>query len=214
MHYKSGLGMQAFGITVAGWWLWQTFLAGAYAPGVWPYAVRGGFFTLFGRDAAWWVALVVVLGLLVILELGYRAAKRNLIVSGLWKWEGGGRRSKSWLKRPSWWKKRRQRRLSSAAGGRSADIPMWDGARDDEEQEQVSLEDLDVELWQSLEKDPVVRKTLHEMSKLVPDEENTTTEGEVPERDRDRDREPDDGGVGADSSTAAPARRSIGRWWC
>jgi phospholipid-translocating ATPase len=143
-HYKSGIVMFSFGITIIGWWLWQVFLAGSYSPGVWPYAVRGGFFSSFGDDPLWWVTLVAVLGLLVSLELAYNSVKRNLIISGLWKWGW------KWLELSTW-----KRAFGPASG------PVWsgDGARG-------SLEDWDVELWQAMEKDPSIKETLRQMSKL------------------------------------------------
>ena len=144
--------MWGFGVTVVGWWIWQCFLAGVYAPGVWPYAVRGGFFASFGPDPAWWAALGAVLGLLIAVELAYSAVKRNLIVMGLWKWGW------KWLEWSTW----------KRAFGVSTRGPVWsgDGAA------QASLEDWDVALWQAMEKDPEIRETLRKMSRLGYEDES------------------------------------------
>ncbi|KAL2022829.1 hypothetical protein VTK56DRAFT_4360 [Thermocarpiscus australiensis] len=145
-HYRTGIVVGSFGITFAGWWAWQAFLAGVYAPGVWPYAVRGGFFSSFGKDPAWWAALAAVLGLLACLELAYRSIKRNLVVAGLWPfgWK--------WLKCSTW---------KSAFGASAGSEAMWT-----EEGTRGSLEEWDVELWQAMEQDPAIRETLRRMSRL------------------------------------------------
>ncbi|KAK4138017.1 phospholipid-translocating P-type ATPase [Trichocladium antarcticum] len=145
-HYKNSIVVGSFLVTFAGWWLWQVFLAGAYAPGVWPYAVRGGFFSSFGADPAWWAALFGVLGLLACLELAYRSVKRSLVVAGVWKmgWE--------WL-HPATWK---TAFWSSAGAG-----TVWtrDATRG-------SLEEWDVALWQVMERDPAINAALRKMSRL------------------------------------------------
>lgn len=76
--------LAAFGITVGGWWLWCVFLALAYTPGPSPYDVRGGLFTGYGRNLSWWTTLLVAVTVLMVMELGYRAVKRNLAIAGLW----------------------------------------------------------------------------------------------------------------------------------
>ncbi|KAK3318802.1 hypothetical protein B0H66DRAFT_517154 [Apodospora peruviana] len=148
-HFKSAIVLASFAITVAGWWAWQVFLAGIYAPGVWPYAVRGGFFTGFGQDPVWWATLAAVLGLLVSIELAYSSVKRNLIVLGLWKWGW------KWMQWSTWRK----------AFGRSS-TPMWDGGDGEGTKTSTSLEEWDVELWQAMEKEPAIREALRRMSRL------------------------------------------------
>ncbi|KAK0636991.1 hypothetical protein B0T17DRAFT_587979 [Bombardia bombarda] len=160
-HYKNGIVLFGFGLTVTVWWCWQCFLAGSYAQGVWPYAVRGGFFESFGPDPNWWVALIAVLGLLVSLEMAYNSIKRNLIVSGLWKWGW------KWLEWSTW----------KRAFGRPTPGPMWSG-----EGAQASLEEWDVELWQAMERDPAIKERLRQMSKLGDEadeevEDETSMEG-------------------------------------
>lgn len=160
-HYKTDIVIGSFIITVGGWWIWQVFLAGVYAPGVWPYAVKDGFFSSFGPDPAWWAALFGALGVLTCIELAYKSIKRNLIVAGLWKL------GRKWLKWSTW---------KAAFGGGAAAAAAWV-----EEGTHASLEDWDVELWQVMEQDPTIRETLRRMSRLGFAEENEGSEN--PSRD-------------------------------
>jgi phospholipid-translocating ATPase len=146
-HYKTDIVIGSFIITFGGWWVWQAFLAGVYAPGVWPYAVKGGFFSSFGPDPAWWVALVGALGLLTCIELAYKSVKRSLIVAALWKF------GRKWLRWSTW--------KTAFWSTSSAGIALWT-----EEGTRESLEEWDVELWQVLEQDPAIRDTLRKMSKF------------------------------------------------
>ncbi|KAH6632204.1 hypothetical protein F5144DRAFT_512375 [Chaetomium tenue] len=157
-HYKNDIVIYSFIVTVAGWWVWQVFLAGAYAPGVWPYAVKNGFFSSFGPDPAWWVALFGALGVLSCLELAYKSVKRNLIVAGLW------RRGWKWLTWSTW--KAAFWSLSPGAGARWPEEGINKG----------SLEEWDVELWQVMEQDPAIRDTLCRMSKFGFEEEGKEEE--------------------------------------
>ncbi len=145
-HYKTNIIIGSFVVTFAGWWVWQAFLAGVYAPGVWPYAVRGGFFSSFGPDPAWWLALIGVLGLLACVELAYKSVKRNLIVAGMWRlgWK--------WLRWSTW---------KTAFWSRPGGGAVWAG-----EGTKRALEEWDVELWQVMEQDPAIRETLRRMSKF------------------------------------------------
>ncbi|KAK0721666.1 hypothetical protein B0T26DRAFT_190368 [Lasiosphaeria miniovina] len=169
-HYKPSTILASFGITVIGWWLWQCFLAAIYAPGVWPYAVRGGFFSSFGRDPIWWLALIAVLGLLVSLQLAYTSVKQSLIVSSPWKWGW------KWVRWSTW---------KEAFGPRSS-TPTWPGGKNGA----ASLEDWDVELWQAMERDSEIKATLHKMSRLGYEDE---VEGEGEGEGEDQDGKADDG---------------------
>ncbi|KAK4170067.1 hypothetical protein QBC43DRAFT_251043 [Cladorrhinum sp. PSN259] len=147
-NYKTIFILATFGIEVAGWWLWQVALAGAYKNGLWLYLVHDGLFKAFGTDPAWWVAFFAVLGLLASFEIGMRSIKRSLVIRGLWSPD------KRWLKWSTWKKAFRPSRAGE----------VW------EEGDQGSIENWDVELWQLMEKDPDIRETLQKMSKLVPEE--------------------------------------------
>jgi phospholipid-translocating ATPase len=83
-HCKTVIVLVSFAITVSGWWAWNAFLSGVYAPAPTPYGVRNGFVSGFGKDPSWWLTLVVVLFFLAALELTYKAVKRFLIVTGAW----------------------------------------------------------------------------------------------------------------------------------
>jgi phospholipid-translocating ATPase len=145
--------------------LWQVFLAGVYAPGVWPYAVKDGLFSSFGPDPAWWVALFGVLGLLTSLELAYKSVKRNLMVAGLWKW------GRKWLRWSTW---------KTAFCSTSRANSMWP-----EEGTKGSPEEWDVNLWQMMEQDPAIRVTLRKMSRFgYQDEmEEVNIDSEITEED-------------------------------
>lgn len=118
-HHKTIIILVCFVITVAGWWAWQFFLSGAYSTkAVTPYAVRDGFTSVFGPDLAWWLTLVVVLGLLATGEIAYGALNRTLVDMGSWHSESSARKQ--------------------------------------------NAEEMDVELWQEMEKDPVIKQMLKE----------------------------------------------------
>ncbi|KAK3989354.1 hypothetical protein QBC44DRAFT_381574 [Cladorrhinum sp. PSN332] len=146
-NYKTVFILATFGITVAGWWIWQVALAGAYENGLWLYLVHDGLFTAFGTDPAWWVTLFAVLGLLASFEIAMRSVKRSLVIRGLW------RPDKRWLKWSTW---------------RRAFVPSR--GEDWEDGAEGCIENWDVELWQLMEKDPNVRETLRKMSELVDEE--------------------------------------------
>ncbi|KAI2620073.1 phospholipid-translocating P-type ATPase [Hypoxylon sp. NC1633] len=85
-HYKTPIVLGAFGITIAGWWAWNAFLAGVYAPQPSPYPARDGFTNTFGKDPLWWLTMIVIVLALISVELGYKIIKRNMIIAGTWRW--------------------------------------------------------------------------------------------------------------------------------
>ncbi|KAI0161169.1 phospholipid-translocating P-type ATPase [Hypoxylon sp. FL1284] len=85
-HHKTAIVLGAFGLTIAGWWAWNAFLAGVYAPQPSPYPARDGFTDTFGQDPLWWLTLVIVVVALIVVEMVYKAAKRRMVIAGLWKW--------------------------------------------------------------------------------------------------------------------------------
>ncbi len=142
--------LASFFVTVAGWWVWNAFLSGVYTPSPSPYDVRDGFIHGFGRDPIWWLTMLLVLGFLAVVELGYKAVKRNLIITGVWKYRW------RWL---SWTGLRwclKSMRLRAAAGPSSLQLVV---CTDDEEDD----EDWDLELWQEMERDPAVKERLKAM---------------------------------------------------
>lgn len=130
-HYKSAIVLASFFITTIGWIApWQSFLAGIYTEQPSPYNVRDGFFQTFGRDPGWWLSLIGVLVVLFILELGFKMAKRSILVSGFWRW------GRDWWKRGKWWRKKRSDWMDS------------------------NLEDWDLGLWQEMEQNPGIKEKL------------------------------------------------------
>lgn len=92
-HFKSIIVIGSFLLTTWGWFAWTSFLDGVYAktPSG-PYSIRDSWTQLFGRDAAWWGTLFIVLALLGLLDISVRLVKRHLIISGLWTWPPWQRR--------------------------------------------------------------------------------------------------------------------------
>jgi phospholipid-translocating ATPase len=151
-------------------------LAAAYDPTPTPYGVKGGFFWSFGRDAAWWLTLVIVLFTLITAELTYRSLKRELVVRGKWKWG-------------PWWGWRRpsneRRRLgeeddNEEQAQRRGRGGIWTA----EGLQGRSIEEWDVELWQEMEKDPLMKTLLHRMSR---DEYSDDDNLQVVDEDREDD---------------------------
>lgn len=71
-----------------------------------------------------------MLTLLFVLEMGFKMAKRTMIILGLWRWGSG------WWKRVKRWRKKR--------------VDWMDG----------NLEDWDLGLWQEMEQDKRVKERL------------------------------------------------------
>ncbi len=124
--------MFCFFLTTIGWFAWLAFLDAVYAaePSG-PYNIKYTFRNQWGKDAAWWATLFVVLGALGLMELTMKTIRRNLMVAGLWQW-------------PPW-----------RNHGLSENVEEWD-----------------LELWQELEQDPMVRARLKILARDGdPDEE-------------------------------------------
>ncbi|KAI2472984.1 phospholipid-translocating P-type ATPase [Annulohypoxylon bovei var. microspora] len=85
-HHKTVIILGAFALTMAGWWAWQAFLSGVYAPQPSPYPARNGFTDTFGTDPVWWVTLIAVVVVLISMEMAYKVVKRNMVIAGAWKW--------------------------------------------------------------------------------------------------------------------------------
>jgi len=128
-----------------------------------PYGARDGFLSHFGADPAWWLTLVGVLCGLVVLELAFRVIKRNLVVAGLWryrwKWMGSVSRLVSWPVGWVWRDRRRRKRGVTSTTAAASDGLMGpvSGGEDD------PLEEWDLELWQEMEREPVVQMRIQQI---------------------------------------------------
>jgi phospholipid-translocating ATPase len=118
-HYKTLVIGIGFGITVAGWWAWNAFLAAAYSDNLSPFDVKHGFDKGFGKDPAWWAVLIAALAILVTFEYMWKSIRRNLAFAGWW---------------PLWRRRRTQ------------------GAK--------NAEEMDLEVWQEMQRDPDIRAKL------------------------------------------------------
>ena len=173
-HYKTGIVLVAFGITTGGWWLWNVFLSLAYGKAPSPYDVRGGFLTVFGTHAAWWATLIVTIGVLTVVELGYRAVVRNLAISDVWRGRSRGPQGKQRtgilgvlqrsLSLSTW---RRMLLCRSGAQATGIDENGFDEDDDDDAatdgyrpSAEMPADKLNLGLWQEMEKDPDVRARL------------------------------------------------------
>lgn len=76
LHNKTIVIFIGFFISVAGWFLWNLFLAAIFARRPSPYAVRDAFTETFGRDPVWWLTVVMVLAMVILLELMTTAMRR------------------------------------------------------------------------------------------------------------------------------------------
>lgn len=173
-HHKTAPILGSFLITTAGWWAWQAFLSASYSPQPSPYAVRGGLTEGFGRDLSWWTCLVVVLAALVVLEMGFKAVKRQLVVDGALR------------KRKQKAKRALARALGvvlcglfygAAAGKKKTEVEANDIHRQEEVENE---EDLDLELWQELEQDSDVRARLEELCWAEEGDESVDDAAESP----------------------------------
>ncbi len=79
--------MCCFFITTVGWFAWNAFLSGVYAPSPsGPYAIRDTFTNTWGRDATWWATVFIVLALLGLMDISIMIVKRNLRIVGMLNW--------------------------------------------------------------------------------------------------------------------------------
>ena len=109
-----------------------------------PYAVKHGFTSIFGTDPVWWLTLIIVVGALAMGELAYRAVKRTLVAMGMWTWAD--------LSRVRW-----KEAFSGCIRGQAPTV--WTS------QPKQNAEELSVEMWQEMEKDPEIRKMLMDLSR-------------------------------------------------
>lgn len=73
-RYKSIMAFIAVFLSVGGWFLWNIILGAAYAPSL-KYSVRDGIFSRFGKEGMWWLALIISVVSVSVMEIGIRAVK-------------------------------------------------------------------------------------------------------------------------------------------
>ncbi|EMR66572.1 putative phospholipid-transporting atpase 1 protein [Eutypa lata UCREL1] len=167
-HHKTSVVMGAFLITIAGWFAWQAFLDGSYARQPSPYAARDGFTVTFGRDPLWWLTALAIVFVLIVIETSYKAIKRRLVVAGFW-------------------------RLPRAVTAPWNRIVNRGQEEDFDDEGNGNVEEWHLELWQELEKDPVVRERLR---RILEDEERGFMGGADADGERDgNDTIEEEGGV-------------------
>ena len=83
MHNQTIISALGLLISVAGWFMWSLLLSGVYTSKSGPYLVHGSFLHNFGRTATWWVALIVALTAVVVLELVVSGVRRLLFPTDL-----------------------------------------------------------------------------------------------------------------------------------
>ncbi|KAI5918884.1 hypothetical protein F4810DRAFT_689816 [Camillea tinctor] len=76
-HHKTIVALVACLGSIFALWVYNLIasVVGAASPS--PYAIHNGFISRFGRDPAWWITLLVVLGILIIIEAGLKSFKQN-----------------------------------------------------------------------------------------------------------------------------------------
>ena len=75
LHNKTVTCVLAMVLGVGGWWLFNVVLSALYGKNI-IYDVRGALFYRFGRDATWWLTLVVIIFAIWALEVSIRCLKR------------------------------------------------------------------------------------------------------------------------------------------
>jgi hypothetical protein len=113
-----------------------------YTSNISPYDVRGGFIHGFGTDPDWWATFALVLIILIMLEVAFKAGKqylRRTLVTRSWrKNEAGPRQSED-----SWREDELQREKESKSG-----TPSW---RRPWQRRKKMGNEWDVGLWQEIE---------------------------------------------------------------
>jgi len=75
-RYKSIMAVIAWVLAVGGWFLWTIILSLIYDPSNNPeYFVKGAFLHQFGRNALWWLTLLLTVSACLLYEMAVRALK-------------------------------------------------------------------------------------------------------------------------------------------
>lgn len=77
LHNKTTTCIVAMVLSIGGWWLFNIILSAVYAKNV-IYHVRGGLLDRFGRNASWWLTLIVTIFAVWAFEVAVRCLR------GLW----------------------------------------------------------------------------------------------------------------------------------
>lgn len=74
IHNHSVTAVISFVLSVGGWFLWNIILAGVYKDNS-TYNVKDGFFNRFGRNALWWLTLILATSSCLLFEITFRSLK-------------------------------------------------------------------------------------------------------------------------------------------
>lgn len=80
LHNKTFTCAISMFLSVGGWFLWMIILSTVYHNNV-IYDVKEGFLERFGRNALWWLTLILVLAACWVLEIGVKAAQCSWLPS-------------------------------------------------------------------------------------------------------------------------------------
>lgn len=78
-HNKTVLTVVAYSLSVGGWFVWQLFLSGAAVSNkkFWHlYPMKGDFIKGFGKNALWWLVLILTISALTVFELGVQSVRK------------------------------------------------------------------------------------------------------------------------------------------
>lgn len=200
MHSKTATAAFSFICSVGGWFLWCIILASTYK-NTSIYYVKDGLWDAkrFGRNALWWLTLIMILACVVVFEIGVKTARAAFWTTDVDRfqelekdpaiktrfedaatlelaqgWERFGKEGEAVPERK---KKKKKKRFSSSKKGRKWD---WFGLveRDDDESD---VEEAELEVVPSL-----TAQEANRIRKMRTVEEEERREGEVRDLLRNR----------------------------
>ncbi|KAF2138689.1 uncharacterized protein K452DRAFT_233405 [Aplosporella prunicola CBS 121167] len=80
MHTKTYTALFSLVLSVGGWFLWNIILAAMYSNNE-IYNVKDGFFDRFGRNASWWLTLIMILASVIVFELGISSLRATFFTT-------------------------------------------------------------------------------------------------------------------------------------